>query len=93
MEFCDDLAEVALGWLGWSEEQTLYSDINAILIAERGLLRKLKAEAGKGIESDKKPKLTPASFDAMFGVNAPKKGGVHRPPRRVQSRPPIRRGK
>ena len=76
MDMCDELAEIALGWLGWSEEQTLYSDINAILIAQEGLIKKLNLEKGHGgtKSDDENPKLTTAAFDAMFGANPINKG-------------------
>ncbi len=35
---------MALGWLGWSEERTLYSDVNAIIIgyeARRKMFREI----------------------------------------------------
>jgi hypothetical protein len=45
------MAEFALGWLYWSEEQTLHSDINAILVAMRGHMNMLRALHGKADEN------------------------------------------
>ena len=36
-KYLDDLAEVALGWLHWSEEQLLSSDISSILTGYAGM--------------------------------------------------------
>src|SRR5690606_10932068 len=38
VEFYDQLAEIALGWLGWTEEQALAADVNAIQVAYEGRL-------------------------------------------------------
>jgi len=76
-KFFDELAETALGWLGWSEYQTLHSDMNAIVIAVRGYSAKLRAQSGispnqpppknaPAVGAKPQP-LTPAAFDAMFG--------------------------
>lgn len=46
VEFYDQLAEYALGWLGWSEEQTLAADVNAIIIGMHGRWDMLKAMFG-----------------------------------------------
>jgi hypothetical protein len=50
----DGLAEFALGWLYWSEEQVLHSDVNAILLAQRGHLEMLKT-----IHGSSEPTLAP----------------------------------
>jgi hypothetical protein len=62
---------VALGWLGWSEEQALAADVNAIICGHDGKLDmfevvgwiKREKPAGKG----KQPVMTPALFRAKFG--------------------------
>lgn len=56
MEFYDELAEIALGWLGWSEEETLFSDVNAILVAHKGHIDRLNLING-GKPSEDKVKL------------------------------------
>ena len=67
--FYDGLAEIALGWLGWTEEQALKSDVNAIQIAYAGRIDLLTHIFGK--RKDDKPNvasrpLTPQLFDALF---------------------------
>ena len=42
-EYCDFLLKIALGYLGWSEEQALHSDMNAILAAWQGRSELLKS--------------------------------------------------
>ena len=39
--------EIALGWLGWSEDEALSSDMNAILVGRAGLTKKLQFIYGK----------------------------------------------
>lgn len=79
-----------MGWLGWNEEQVLFSDINAIVIALEGYTKKLEIEKGIKINraptqvqtnprqitvgGDKPSPLTPAAFDAMFGAGKSKSG-------------------
>jgi len=70
------LAAVALGRLYWSEEQVLYSDVNAIIVGLEEHYKLLQSVFGSK-SSSKKPvvspatgkpiKLTPKLFDAMFG--------------------------
>lgn len=50
------MEEAALGWLGWSEDQTLYSDVNAILIGFAGRMRMVVAMQGGDPFSDSPPK-------------------------------------
>ena len=53
------MEEAALGWLGWSEEQTLYSDINAIMVGFSGRVKMVQAMQGIDPFSDgsETPKL------------------------------------
>jgi hypothetical protein len=37
----------ALGWLGWSEEQTLHSDIHAIMVGFAGKVKLIQAQHGR----------------------------------------------
>lgn len=46
------MAEDALGWLGWSEEQAMRADVNTIQVAMRGRVRMLKAIFGSGEDED-----------------------------------------
>ena len=56
-----------MGWLGWSEEQTLSSDVNAILVGMRGKVQMLRAVFG-GAEQKPVAELTTAeAFDQVFG--------------------------
>lgn len=48
----DEIARIALGWLGWTEEQLLYSDINVIRVAFRGRVEMLQQIFGSS-EEDK----------------------------------------
>lgn len=48
MEFYDELAEIALGWLGWTETEALSADVNAIAIAHRGRVAMLATVFGGG---------------------------------------------
>lgn len=63
-----------MGWMGWSEDQALRSDVNAIRVAYEGRCDMLKAIFG-GEDDDDQPRtgdksgppMTTALFDAMFG--------------------------
>jgi hypothetical protein len=65
--------KVGMGWLGWSEEQTLATDIQSIEIAYRGCHERLCAVAGKSIPGAKIEEtasgvvMTTDLFRAMFG--------------------------
>lgn len=69
------MAEVALGWLGWTEQQALETDVNAILVAHEGRLSMFETigwiERIKQPEKTVKPaeghQLTAELFDAVFG--------------------------
>ena len=39
--------EIALGWLGWTEEEALSADMNAIFVGQAGLKKKLQFIYGK----------------------------------------------
>ncbi|MER8999993.1 hypothetical protein NKJ52_20655 [Mesorhizobium australicum] len=64
-----------MGWLGWTEEQTLRADVNAILVGLDGrgdmissVLRAVFGEDPKlAIEITAQP-ITEDYFDAMFAV-------------------------
>lgn len=64
----DRLAEIALGWLGWSEEQALNADMNAILIAFQG--RQDMWRFVFGGEGEPEPGNLPAAGPGMFGPKA-----------------------
>lgn len=59
-----------MGWLGWSEEQTLRTTIPAIELAYEGRLDMLRAVFGGGDaqqpQGDANREMTPALFDALF---------------------------
>lgn len=69
------MAEIALGWLGWTEQQALSSDVNAILVAHEGRLSMFETvgwiESVKQPEKAEKPAqgqlMTAEMFDAVFG--------------------------
>lgn len=58
--------------MGWTEEQALRTDVNAIVVAHDGRKAMLAAIFGGGEEEDtppepeKLPEMTPALFRAMF---------------------------
>ncbi len=63
-----------MGWVGWTEEQVLATDMQSIEAAYRGRLEMLQALAGKQIQPAKvetvegKPRpMTPDLFAAVFG--------------------------
>lgn len=68
------MAEFALGWLGWSEEQALSADVNAIQVGMRGRVAMLKAVFGGSEDAPTAPAakpepvrvMTPGLFKAMF---------------------------
>ncbi len=66
--------KIGMGWVGWTAEQTLATDMQDIETAYRGAHERLSAVAGKQIAQAKvetiKPPvmmLTPKLFMAMFG--------------------------
>lgn len=68
------MAEIALGWLGWTEEQALSADVNAILVGHEGRLGMYETigwierdtprsdDEGEGGHA-----ISPELFDAVFG--------------------------
>ncbi len=63
-----------MGWVGWTEEQTLATDMQSIEAAYRGCHERLSAVAGKQIAQAKVETtataarvMTPHLFMAMFG--------------------------
>ncbi len=65
-----------MGWLGWTEQQTLASDMQSIEAAYRGRHEMLEALSGKDIPHAKIDKvetaqmpMTPTLFAAIFGGN------------------------
>lgn len=62
-----------MGWLGWSEEQALSADVNAIAVAMQGRVAMLRAVFGGGEQpTEVTPKdvsarpMSPQLFDALF---------------------------
>jgi len=56
---------VALGWLGWTEEQALSADVNAIEIAHLGRLEMLATVFG-GEKRPKTPEQLPAFTSSVL---------------------------
>jgi len=61
-----------MGWLGWTEEQTLATDMQSIEAAYRGRHEMLRSLAGREIapakiEAEQVRTMTPELFMAMFG--------------------------
>lgn len=56
-----------MGWLGWSEEQTLSADVNTIVVAMRGRVAMLQAVFGGGKDDPPASTMTPELFDDVFG--------------------------
>ncbi|YBV97384.1 hypothetical protein M1D80_11010 [Phyllobacteriaceae bacterium JZ32] len=72
-EFCAELAEIGMGWLGWTEEATLSADMNSIRVAYAGRVGMLKAIFGSSEKEETEHHvstrpMTMELFDAMFGV-------------------------
>jgi hypothetical protein len=70
------MALIGLGWLGWTEEQVLWSDMNVFAIAYRGRNDMLQAIFGKPKPVLVPPQrtggakiipITPDIFDKTFG--------------------------
>ncbi|RVD66407.1 hypothetical protein [Mesorhizobium sp. M7A.F.Ca.ET.027.03.2.1] len=59
---------IAIGWLGWSEEQALASDVNAIMVGYEGRCDMLRSIFGGGEERPPPPLpvMTPSVLKAMF---------------------------
>lgn len=80
VEYYDGLTRFALGWMGWTEQQSLDMDVNALVIAQEGRFEfletifgssKTEDQSGKLVTLHKPPKqklkvLSPEAFDAMF---------------------------
>jgi type IV secretory pathway VirJ component len=66
-DYVDFLAEIALGWLGWSEEETLSADMNAIEVAHAGRVAMLSAIFGGGKEDKpvELPAFTPGAMRSL----------------------------
>ncbi|ODT10505.1 MAG: hypothetical protein ABS35_42015 [Kaistia sp. SCN 65-12] len=64
------MAEIALGWFGWTEEQALASDVNAIAVAYEGRLDMFETigfiKREKAAQVSARP-MSPELFDAVFG--------------------------
>lgn len=41
-QWAQEVAELGIGWLGWSEQETLHADVNAILVGFEGRCKMLK---------------------------------------------------
>ncbi len=59
-----------MGWVGWTEEQTLATNMQSIEIAYRGRHEMLQSLAGKEINPariEREQAMTPNLFAAIFG--------------------------
>jgi hypothetical protein len=61
------LAEQALGWLGWTEEQAMSADVNTIEVGMRGKVAMLRAVFG-GAEETAPPELPTLTPDILSSV-------------------------
>lgn len=50
------MLELAAGWIGWSEEQALKTDVNYIMFAYKGRMSMLKAIFGSSNEQEEERK-------------------------------------
>lgn len=78
-EYYDGLAEIALGWLGWTEDELFKADVNAIAVGFAGKTDMLRAVFGKSengqASNEAKSKvssrpMTFELFDALFSGGA-----------------------
>lgn len=62
------MAEQALGWLGWTEEQALAADVNTIAVGMRGKIAMLRAVFGGTDDTPpaELPTLTPDILSAVL---------------------------
>jgi len=58
---------LALGWLGWSEQQASTADVNAILVGYSGKTAMLRAVFGSD-EQEAPEKLEPMTPDKLRGL-------------------------
>ena len=63
-----------MGWLGWTEAQTLATSMQAIEAAYRGRVKMIQAMTGRTPAPTAAPTqggvhMTPLLFDALFGGN------------------------
>jgi hypothetical protein len=80
-EYLDEVAQVAIGWLGWTEEQLFFSDLNTIEVGYRGRRQMWQSVFGtsktttvgthKGhpipaLPDAPAPPVSASKFDAMF---------------------------
>lgn len=78
-EYCDFLERRALGWLDWTEERTLYADVNAIEVGIAGKLEmfemlglittksKMRNSSSSPLDARGKPiVISPKMFDTLF---------------------------
>lgn len=63
-EFAAWLMKIGMGWLGWTERQTLDTSIPAVLFAYEGRKDMLRAVFGSGEPDPPKDKLTAKVNDA-----------------------------
>jgi hypothetical protein len=67
------VAKVALGWLHWTEEQLLFSDMNSVLVGYQGMQDLLRAVFGgeKPEPPAPPPPQRPAPLPVPIIVNTP----------------------
>jgi len=71
-DYFKHLLKIGMGWLGWSEDQTLDSTMPIIELAYEGRIDMLKFHRGdppNDGKSEPPPRspITPELFDAIFG--------------------------
>lgn len=73
-DYYRELEEIALGWLGWTPEQTLYADVNAIIIGFYGRNKMLMAMQGVDPWAEpQQPERRPPANGKVRSVPSPDK--------------------
>lgn len=63
------MAEIALGWLGWTEQEAMAADVNAIAVGYQGRRDLLESVFGRSEEEtppEELPVLTQEGFAGLF---------------------------
>lgn len=84
-DYFDRLLKIGTGWLGWTEQQTLETRIQTILLAKEGVVERLRFTFGTGEPEAPKEKPSPEKIMAAFrqaGKATDKKSGLKHPKRR-----------